>query len=147
MAVLALTAYGAGWSQDLARIYVYAQRETPARSWLPILCDGTPVAKIKRGTFFALNVPVGRHVISSTTGVSSFVDVRAGHEYFVRLNWQLEHGEPPILVFDSIPATVARNEMRFVVYVDSKEVMAGSVPKTDPRPAPELHFKRRDEQP
>ena len=34
-------------AEELARIYVYAQQETPARTWRPISCDGTVVAKLK----------------------------------------------------------------------------------------------------
>ncbi|MGI9070321.1 MAG: hypothetical protein ACR2JB_03065 [Bryobacteraceae bacterium] len=136
----------AGWPQELARIYVYAPREMRARSWLLMLCDGTVVAKIKRGTFFAINVTAGGHILSARNGVPSFVAVGAGDESFVRLDWQIEIGEQPTLVFDNVPAGVARNEMRFVVYIDSKQVMSSSVSKTDPRPTPELHLKRRDDQ-
>ena len=135
-----------GWPQELARIYVYAQREAPVRSWLPIMFDGTPVAKIKRGTFFAINVGAGRHVVGSTKGAPLFVDLQSGDESFVRLAWQIEVGEPPTLVFDKVPAPVARNELRFVVYVESKEVMSSSVSKTDPRAPPEMHLKHRDDQ-
>lgn len=135
------------FSQTRARIYVYEQRETPARSSQLILCDGAPAAKIKRGTFFALNVAPGRHALNIETGVPLFVDVRSGNESFVRLNSQIEAGERAVLVLDKVPANVARNEMRFVVYIDSKSALSGSVSKTDPRPPPELHLKRRDEQP
>lgn len=144
--LLVLIPLGACWPQDLARIYVYSQRETPARSWLPIMCDGTPVAKIKRGTFFAINVAAGHHVLSSSKGVPLSIDVPGGGESFVRLGWQIDVGEPPTLVFDNVPAAVARNEMRFVVYIDSKEAMSSSVSKTNPRPPPERHLKRRDDE-
>ena len=143
--LLALIPLGACWPQDLARIYVYSQRETPARSWLLIMCDGTPVAKIKRGTFFAINVAAGHHVLSSDKGAPLSLDVPAGGESFVRLGWQIGIGEPPTLVFDNVPPPVARNEMRFVVYIDSKKVMSSSVSKTDPLPPPAPHLKVRDE--
>jgi hypothetical protein len=53
--------------------------------------------------------------------------------------------DPQRWLFYKVPAGGARNEMGFVVYIDTKEVVSDSVPKTDPRPAPELHFKRRDD--
>lgn len=102
---------------DLDRIYIYAQRETAARSWRPISCDGAIVAKLKRGTFFAINVSPGRHVISDAKGVPLFVDVIAGRDFFVRLDWQIEVGEPAIPVLSRVNARVARNEMRFVTYI------------------------------
>jgi hypothetical protein len=144
IALLTLLLPRVGWPQELARIYVYAQREIPVRSSLLILCDGRPVAKIKRGTFFAINVTAGRHILSASKGVPLFVDVPSGNESFVRIDRQIEVGEPPSLVFDSVAARVARNEMRFVVYIDSKEVMSNLVPKPDP--PPEMRLKNRDDQ-
>lgn len=144
--LLALMPRDVCWPQDLARIYVYSQQETPARSWLLITCDGTPVAKIKRGRFFAINVAAGHHFLSSSKGVPLSVDVPRGGESFVRLGWQIDIGEPPILVFETVPPPVARNEMRFVVYIDSKRVMSSSVSKTNPRPPPEPRLKRRDDE-
>jgi hypothetical protein len=71
---------------DSARVYVYARWETPARSWLPISCDGEVVAKLKQGTLFAIDVTPGRHNLGSDRGVPVFVDVRSGDEVFVRLD-------------------------------------------------------------
>lgn len=141
--VLLLSQYAT--PQGLGRIYVYAQRETAARSWRPISCDGAVVAKIKRGTFFAINARPGRHVLNDAKGVPVFVDVTAGREVFVRLDWQIEGGEPAAPVLVAVNADVARNEMRFVTYIDPKEALSTLVPKTDPRASPELHFKRRDD--
>jgi hypothetical protein len=146
IALLTLLLPCVGWPQELARIYMYAQRETPIRSSLLIMCDGRPVAKIKRGTFFAINIAAGRHVLSTRKGVPLFVDVPSDNESFVRIDRQIEVGESPTLVFDSVAARIARNEMRFVVYIDSKEVMSSLVPKTDPRPPPEMRLKNRDDQ-
>ena len=144
--VLALTPLRFAASQESARIYVYAPRETAIRSWLPVQCDGTPVAKIKRGNFFAINVAAGKHMLSGGKGVPLFVDSPAGSEAFVRLAWQVEIGEPQTLVFDNVPARVGRNELRFVVYIEPKQALSNSVPKTDPHPPPELQFKPRDDQ-
>lgn len=145
LAVLVLVPLRFASSQSRARIYVYAQREAPARSWRMMRCDGMPVAKIKRGRFFAINVAAGRHVLSSADGIPAFVDIRDGDESFVRLSWQQEIGEAPTLVLDKVPAVVAHNEMRFVIYIDPKEALSGSVPKTDPRLIPEPHFQRRED--
>jgi hypothetical protein len=62
-------------------------------------CDGAPVAKIKRGTFFAINVAAGRHVVSSINGIPSFVDLQGGDESLIRLDWQREVAGPPTLAF------------------------------------------------
>jgi hypothetical protein len=140
-----LLSTGFAWSQDFARIFVYAQRETAARSWRPISCDGAPVAKIKRGTFFAVSVAPGRHVLSDEKGIPGFVNVRAGDESFVRLDWQIEIGEPATLVLSNVRPDLARKEMRFLSYIEAKEVLSRSVSNVDPRASPELHLKSRDE--
>jgi hypothetical protein len=145
IALLALLPTQFACSEELARIYVYAQRETPARSWRPIWCDGVVVAKIRRGAFFALNVPPGRHLLSVSQGVPLFVNVKTGAETFVRLDWTLEMGETPTPVLSSMSPDVARQEMRFVIYIDAKEVLSSSVSKTDPTPHPEPRLKSRDE--
>ncbi|HZQ54163.1 MAG TPA: hypothetical protein VFB14_18315 [Bryobacteraceae bacterium] len=119
-AFLALMSVQFGRPQDLGRIYVYAERETAARSWRPISCDGAVVAKIKRGTFFAVNVKPGRHVLSYGNGVPAFVDVATGQETFLRLDYQVEIGEPATQVLSKINPDLARKEMRFVIYIDAK---------------------------
>lgn len=81
-----LTTLASARAQDLARIYVYAQQETPARS-RPISCDGTVVAKLKRGKFFAVTVTPGRHTLSDEKGVPVVVKARSGKDSFVRLEW------------------------------------------------------------
>jgi hypothetical protein len=70
-----------------ARIYVYVQAETPARSWFPILCDGTMVAKLKRGRFFAINVAPGRHLLGAKESLPVFVTAESGEDSFVRVEW------------------------------------------------------------
>lgn len=143
--LLALLFIGFAWPQDLGRIFVYAQWESPARSWRPIFCDGIAVAKVKRGTFFALNVPAGRHLLSQKNGVPTIVAVKAGTEIFVRLDQQIETGEPAVSVLDVVPRAVAPKEMRFLMYIDAKQVLAPSVSKVDPRPPKEMRLKRREE--
>jgi len=147
LALLALQCVQFAWPQNTARIFVYAQQETAARSWRPILCDGAVVAKIKRGTYFLLNTAPGRHVLSREKGVPVFVDVRAGSESFIRLDWQMEIGEPTTPVLSSVPPDVALKEMRFLLYIDAKQVLSTSVSMADPRTPPEPRLKARDESP
>ncbi len=73
-------------AEDSARIYIYAQRLTAARSWIPISCNGAVAAQLKRGTFFAINVAPGRYTLNVEKGLPAFVDVAAGGEVFVRLD-------------------------------------------------------------
>jgi hypothetical protein len=130
--------------QQTARLFVYAQRETAVRAWQPIWCDGSLVAKIRRGTFFAINVDPGRHVFTLEKSVPAIVDVKAGDESFLRLDSKVELGQPTVLLFYNAPAKVAAIEMRFVVYIDAKQVRSGSVSRIDPRAAPEPRLKARD---
>ena len=95
--VIALVAPCFTSADDSGRIYVYAQRETAARSWLPITCGGVVVAQLKRGMLFAINVPPGRHTLSVEAGLPAFVDVHSGEDVFVRLDWNYEVGRAPFL--------------------------------------------------
>lgn len=145
IAVVTLMALPAARAEGLARIYVYAQRETPARSWLPISCDSTIVAKLKRGSFFAVNVAPGRHVLSDEKGIPVFVDARSGEESFVRLDWHMDVDRPAIPMLRVVPPTYARKEMMYLRYIDAGKVLSRSVPKADPRELPQLRLKRRSE--
>lgn len=62
-----------------------------------------------------------------------------------RLDWRMEIGEPATLVLSQVRLDLARKEMRFLSYIDSKEVLSRSVSKVDPRASPEQHLKSRDE--
>jgi hypothetical protein len=92
--LLALLSAEVTQSQEPAQIFVYAQRETSVRSWQPIWCDGTLVARIKRGGFFVINVAPGRHVLQQSKGVPAFVEAGSGDEKFVRLGFQIETASP-----------------------------------------------------
>jgi hypothetical protein len=141
VAVVALMLLPSARAEGLARIYVYVQLETPARSWFPISCDGTVVAKLKRGRFFAVNVAPGRHMLGDEKGVPVFVDARAGEESFVRLGWRMEVGGPAISVLQVVPRSVARRDMIYLTYIDANKMLSRSVPKRDPRGPP--HLARR----
>ncbi len=131
-------------AQQAERVYIYSSHESGMRSKLAISLDGTILAKLKRGTFFAVNTTEGRRIISTSKGVPLFVDLKAGQQAFVRLGMRAEVGELSTVVFDSMPPRVASQEMRFVLYIEAKDVLSASVPKTDPRPAPDMPFKKRE---
>jgi hypothetical protein len=130
-------------AEDSGRIYIYAQRLTAARSWIPISCGGVVVAELKRGMLFAINVPPGRHTLSTETGVPAFVDVHSGEEVFVRLDWDFGLGRDPIPVLNAVPPDRARKEMTYLSYISAKKVLSSSAPKTDPREPAQLRLKGR----
>jgi hypothetical protein len=134
------------WAAEQRRIFVYAPFETPARSWLDVSCDGEVVAKLKRGTFFALTVPSGRHVLDiGAKGVPAVVDVAADEDLFVRLDWSYYRDRPPVPVLGVVDSDQARKEMIAVRYVDVDKVVSDSVAKADPREPSKL--QRRDREP
>ena len=57
-------------ADDLSRVFVYSQWETPARSWIRIVCDGERVAEVKRGFFFAVNDLLSRYEKHLVVGLS-----------------------------------------------------------------------------
>lgn len=142
--IILITSLPAG-AQGLARIYVYAESDTAARSWRPISCDGTLIAKLRRGTFFAVNVAPGRHVLSDEKSVPAFVNVGAGEESFVRLDWVFHVGEPATSILSIVRPNQARKDMIYLPYIDANKVLSASVSKIDPRAPPPLRLKRRDE--
>lgn len=143
---IALTAPFSTPAEDHGRIYVYAQRPTAARSWLPITCNGAAVAELKQGMVFAIDVPPGRHYLSTEMSVPMFVAVRSGEEIFVRLDWEHRSDGPPIPVLTAVRPDRAHKEMMHLSYISAKRVLSTSVRKTDPRAPTQLHLKRRPEQ-
>jgi len=128
-----------GPAKDLARIYVYIQTDTPARSWSPIYCDRALVAKLKRGRFFALDVAPGRHMLSGQQDVPVLVDARAGEESFVSLGWRSgDTGGALLPAWHVVDPDAAEREMKYLKYVDADEIISSSVSKKDPRPPPGL---------
>lgn len=124
-------------------VFVYAQRETPAKSWLPVICDGGPAAQIRRGYFFAIDLAPGRHWLAPRDGVPVSIDVRPDAEMFVRLNWSHDLRRSPIPALGVVPAETAILEMRFLRYVDTKRVEATQVSRTELRPRRSQDLKRR----
>ncbi len=71
-----MAALAAVLPEPSARIYLYAERPTAARSWLAVSCDGAVAAELKQGMIFAIDVSPGRHALSTEAGVPAPVDVR-----------------------------------------------------------------------
>jgi len=131
---------------DASRVYVYAQSGTHARSWLPIFCGGAAVAEIQQGTFFAADLPPGKYTVNTKFGIPAFVDLRAGGEAFVRLDWNIQSpGATAIATLHNVPAETARKEMANLVYIDRRRILSSSVSRTDPRGPIELRLKRRQD--
>jgi hypothetical protein len=133
------------FSQDAARIYVYAQRPTAARSWLSFSCNGSRVAQLKQGTFFAMRLDPGRYTFTIVGGVPLSIDVAPKDEAFVRLDWNHSVGRPPIPVLRTVHSAQAHSEMKYLSYVDKKRVFSESVAKADPREPAEPRLKTRDD--
>jgi hypothetical protein len=135
---------GALHADDQARIYVYARRNTAARSWMSITCGSAVVAEIKRGTFFAITLQPGQYTFLSESGVPLPVDPHSGEELFLRLDWNYGVGRPPIPVLSKVRESEARKEMRYLSYINSKRVHSSLVSKTDPSPAVQPELRRRE---
>jgi D-alanyl-D-alanine dipeptidase len=129
---------------ESGRIYIYARRSTDARSWLPVASDDVVLAKIKRGFFFAFDAPPGRHTLSIERGVPATVDVRSGVDSYVRLDWVIEDGQPPVPALSAVAQPYAQDEMRFLSYVDGRHIAAASVLRADPRPPDHKELLKRD---
>jgi hypothetical protein len=130
------------------RIYVFAAWELPVRSWVPILCDGRVVAKIKRGRFFAINVAPGQHILSEQDGVPAFVDAHSGEDAYVQLQQHVEDsssGESVIPMFQIVAANEARKQIIHLAYIGADKVYAPSVSKEDPTRSWQPQVKTRGE--
>jgi hypothetical protein len=140
LTALALSTLPAG---DPARVYVYARRDTHARSWLPISCNDVVASELKQGAFFAITLEPGQWTLSPEKGVPLSIDVRAGEDAFVRLDWNFSVNRPPIPVFAHVREVDARHEMRFLSYVPAKKIHSDRVSKSDPSPQrpPQLHTR------
>jgi hypothetical protein len=142
-----LLASFSAFAAQSGRIYIYAQRSTAAHSWLAIDCDDIVLAKIKRGFVFAFDAPPGRHILSIEHGVPAIIDVHPNVDSYVRLDWEMEVGRPPVPVLSTVAPPSARSQMRFLSYVDSRHIAAASVLRTDPRPPESKELLRRDSSP
>jgi hypothetical protein len=101
------------------------------------------VAELKQGMFFAINVPPGRYTLSPAKGVPVAIDVSSGEESFVRLDWNYGVGRSPVPELHAVRKQQAREQMRFLSYLNANKMLSSSVSKTDPR-EPELRLIRRN---
>jgi hypothetical protein len=131
-------------ADDQARIYVYARRDTAARSWMSISCGSAVVAEIKQGTFFAITLQPGQYTFLGERGVPLSVDTHSGEELFLRLDFNYGVGRPPIPVLSKVRRGEARKEMKYLSYINPKRVHSGLVPKTDPSPSVQPELRRRE---
>ncbi|BDC52903.1 hypothetical protein F183_A52180 [Bryobacterales bacterium F-183] len=124
-------------------VFMYAQRDTPARSWLTVFCNDTPVAKIKKGRFFALALPAGSYTLGIGQGVPYPLTVQSARDQYIRVEWHHHMGRAPIPALSEVREEVARKEMRFLSYVEAKQIESQRVPPQDPRPAQDPQFRQR----
>ena len=127
-------------------VYLYAQRETPARSWIPVYVDGAPAADLRRGAFFALHLPPGRHSFTIETGVPLTVELRKGESAHLRLDWNHHLNRPPIPTLSRVPHARAEKEMMFLSYIPANKIHTTAVPKSDPRSPAKPAFHSRPPQ-
>jgi hypothetical protein len=125
-------------AESLARVYIFAAWESSYRSWVPVVCDGVLVAKVKRGRFLAINVSPGQHMLTVKDSLPVFVNLRPGEEIFVQLS-----GKSPIPALAANPPGRARSEISNLVYVDAGRVYSTSVPKEDPSLRWQPQLKKR----
>jgi len=143
IAFLILLCNSSARSQGLGTLYVYADHHTEAKSWRPIFCDSVLVAKLKQGTFFAVNLPPGQHVLSDGKGTPAIIDAVAAKPKFIHLSWVYQLGQPATSILEAVKESEAQKDMKFLVYIDLNKALAPAVLKTDPRPAPDLRLKTR----
>ncbi len=100
-------------------VYLYAQRDTPASTWIPVYVDGAPAADLRRGAFFAAHL---------------------------RLDWNHHLNRPPIPTLSRVPRARAEQEMMFLSYIPANKIHSTAVPKSDPRPPANPAFQNRPPQ-
>jgi hypothetical protein len=122
-------------SEDTARIYVYSQWDSGQSSWLPITYDGTKIAKLKAGRFFAVQVSPGQHRLSAGQGVPLSIEVHAGEDQFVGLEQNItltQSGESIIPVLTLASPEEARHVVAQLVYISPSKISSTAVDKQDP---------------
>lgn len=143
LAGLLLVASLPGLADDTARVYVYARRETEARSWIAVSCGGAVAAEVKQGHFFALTLMHGRYALSVENGVPLAIDAAAGEDSYVRLDWHYQVGPPPIAALSKVRPDEALREMKYLAYVPSKRLRSSLAARSDPRAPVQPRLKSR----
>jgi hypothetical protein len=133
-------------AEHLAEIFIYASWEYPTGSWVPVSCDGTLVAKVKRGRFFAINVGPGKHMLTQNEGIPLVVNAHPGQQIFVRLGQEVSDepsGKVVLPVLEAVAPEKARRDTIHLVYVDSDKLYSSAVSRQDPAQAPLPRLKQR----
>lgn len=136
-------ALSAGHATTPVRVYVYARRSTPARSWLPVFCGEAEVAALKEGRFFAMLLPPGPYTFGVENGIPRSIEVQPDTDVYLRLDWNHRIGRPPIPALSRVRPDQAQQEMRLLSYIESKRINSESVLKQDPRKPEEQRIKQR----
>jgi hypothetical protein len=139
--ILAIQGFATGGgAEHLTEIFIYASWEYPARPWVPVSCDGTLVAKVKPGRFFAINVGPGKHMLTQNDGIPLVVNAHPGQQMFVHLGQEVSDepsGKVVLPVLQAVAPEEARKEIIHLVYVDSDRLYSSAVSRQDPtQPSP-----------
>jgi hypothetical protein len=122
-------------SEGSARIYVYSDWDSGLRSWVPIFCDGTLMAKVKKGKYFVISASPGRHTLTASDSIPVFVEVVAGKEAFVRTQQNTVVGLTGSYKMSSLkimPHGRGQSDTNNLVYVDPKQIDSSLVLREDP---------------
>jgi hypothetical protein len=128
---LSLAAQTAKPQQPQGTVHIYRVKGEIATKTKPsISCDNFLVAKIVNGQVYTMQMSVGRHVVgTSDHPLGFFVDVEAGKEYFVRIDYpvnaSLPTGAAPVLV----PNDQGRMETMKLKPLDGRYIEAGTCGK------------------
>ena len=70
-----------------ATVYVYRYKQFVGSALAPsVFCDEAPLARMDNGRYFAVKIDPGKHTFRSNDPQSGLeLDVKAGEEYFVRV--------------------------------------------------------------
>ena len=131
LALLSLLLFS-GTVAESGHLYVYAQRDTPSKSWTSVTLDDERMAEIKSGVYFTAEVSAGQHMVSIDNGVPVAVMMEAGHDTYVRLGWHYQVGESPVAMLQVIDSDTALRELRFLSYVDAKRIHSSTVLRSAP---------------
>ena len=129
------------------QVFMFADREAPPRSWVPISCDGTVVAKIKQGKFFTINLTPGKHVFSQGDGIPLFVDIHKGEQLFIQLERQTRadaSGKSDVTALVEVDPTWARKILAYLTYIDTDKRFSPAVLMEDPTVSSRPQLKQRD---
>jgi Protein of unknown function (DUF2846) len=78
-----------------------------------VACDAFPIARMQNGRVYTMQIPSGRHAITTSenpTGI--LVDVEAGKEYFIRIDYATNASFPLRATPVVVPPEVGREETK-----------------------------------